>query len=302
MNSELNAWTFSAEPDFSFLTIKGADAETFLQGLTTQNIKTMTSEAARWCAATNHQGRVASSSLIIKIPGGFGLLMPSEVASAEAERLGKFVFRSKVEISVAPDPVLYFHTSDKAAAQGCPAFPAQSMGVHVGGSVIIVRLASADTPSGREKFIAIGHIPDSLKMEPNTSGQLTKSLMEEGVYLIGKDEMLEWLPQALNLDLIGAVAPRKGCYIGQEVINKTQSLGKVRRRMFLGSCPSAAGAQAGAKVFAAGEAVGTLLLSEKDRFLFVLQWNHKDDALTLNRGAVKILSLPYELTVPESVL
>ena len=53
--------------------------------------------------------------------------------------------------------------------------------------------------------------------------------MEEGIALIEKPESLEWLPQALNMDLIGGIAFNKGCYTGQEIVSKTENLGKVKR-------------------------------------------------------------------------
>ena len=38
---ELNSWTFSEEQDFVFVVVRGEDAENFLQGMLTQNVKTM---------------------------------------------------------------------------------------------------------------------------------------------------------------------------------------------------------------------------------------------------------------------
>ena len=44
-----------------------------------------------------------------------------------------------------------------------------------------------------------------------------------------------YIPQSVNLDLIGAVNFKKGCYTGQEVVARTHYLGKPKRRMYLGS-------------------------------------------------------------------
>lgn len=45
---ELNSWTFSEEQDFVFVVVRGEDAENFLQGMLTQNVKTMGPTDARW--------------------------------------------------------------------------------------------------------------------------------------------------------------------------------------------------------------------------------------------------------------
>ena len=41
------------------------------------------------------------------------------------------------------------------------------------------------------------------------------------------------MPQMANLDLIGAVNFKKGCYPGQEIVARMQYLGKNKRRMYL---------------------------------------------------------------------
>ena len=88
---ELNSWTFSEEQDFVFVAVRGEDAENFLQGMLTQNVKTMGPTDARWTAACNHQGRTAATSLIVRIPNGFGMLMPKSISQDEADRLSKFI-------------------------------------------------------------------------------------------------------------------------------------------------------------------------------------------------------------------
>lgn len=41
-----------------------------------------------------------------------------------------------------------------------------------------------------------------------------------------------FVPQMANMELIGAVNFKKGCYPGQEIVARSQYLGKVKRRMF----------------------------------------------------------------------
>ncbi len=41
-----------------------------------------------------------------------------------------------------------------------------------------------------------------------------------------------WIPQMLNLDLLDAISFQKGCYTGQEIVARTQHLGRIKRRMF----------------------------------------------------------------------
>ena len=41
-----------------------------------------------------------------------------------------------------------------------------------------------------------------------------------------------FIPQMLNLDLIGGISFSKGCYTGQEIVARTQNLGRIKRRTF----------------------------------------------------------------------
>ena len=43
----------------------------------------------------------------------------------------------------------------------------------------------------------------------------------------------QFVPQMLNYELVGGVDFRKGCYPGQEVVARSQYLGKLKRRGFL---------------------------------------------------------------------
>src|SRR5690606_25808894 len=76
-----------------------------------------------------------------------------------------------------------------------------------------------------------------------------------------------YVPQMINYELVDGVGFRKGCYPGQEIVARTQYLGKLKRRMFgarLATRPADETAWApGAPVMADGAAdpVGSVVLS-----------------------------------------
>ena len=43
----------------------------------------------------------------------------------------------------------------------------------------------------------------------------------------------QFVPQMLNYELVGGVDFKKGCYPGQEIVARSQYLGKLKRRSFL---------------------------------------------------------------------
>lgn len=295
-------WAISAEPDFRLLVVKGEDAETFLQGQLTQDVVKLSKGKAAWAAACNYQGRVAAVSLLFRIPDGFGLMLPASLAQGEMERLQKYVLRSKVSMEIAPLDVTYICASEATAAKvKCPGLPEDDMAVYEGNSTIVIRLPRKGADGFMARYVAFGPLPQGMVPAPESKNALMSALMNLGVAFIGTDESLEWLPQALNLDLIGAVATNKGCYNGQEVINKTQSLGKVKRRMFLGKAPIE-NVDDDREIFVQNEPVGRIIVDNGEQFLAILRWDFWDSPLTVQSKQVSLIDLPYEVTVPGSVI
>jgi folate-binding protein YgfZ len=50
----------------------------------------------------------------------------------------------------------------------------------------------------------------------------------------------QFVPQMVNLELVGGVDFQKGCYPGQEVVARSQYRGTLKRRMFVFSCDAPA--------------------------------------------------------------
>jgi folate-binding protein YgfZ len=62
----------------------------------------------------------------------------------------------------------------------------------------------------------------------------------------------QFVPQMVNFELLGGVNFKKGCYPGQEIVARSQYLGKLKRRTALATVDNAA-AQAGDEVFSAAD-------------------------------------------------
>jgi folate-binding protein YgfZ len=56
--------------------------------------------------------------------------------------------------------------------------------------------------------------------------------IQSGLPLITPATQEQFTPQMCNLELIDGVSFRKGCYTGQEIVARTQHLGKVKRRLY----------------------------------------------------------------------
>jgi folate-binding protein YgfZ len=110
-----------------------------------------------------------------------------------------------------------------------------------------------------------------------------------------------FLPQMLNLDLLGAMSFDKGCYPGQEIIARTQNLGTVKRRLARFRVPGDEAVAVGEDILGRdGTNVGGVVRSAADagrnEILGVVRVDALDGALhALDDRPLQRLDLPYLL-------
>jgi folate-binding protein YgfZ len=209
---------FHRLPDLGVIRLEGPDAPGFLQGQLTADLRLLEpgqSSPAAWCTP---QGRVIALLRLLRLEEGVLCVLPRELAADVAARLARFVMRAKVSVS---------DESDVLAVAGVSGWPAATPAAAAAASVLplpgerALVLAPAD---GIESTLAGGQAAPA-------------SAWEAACVRLGEPEVHactseSWVPQMLNLDLLGAVSFRKGCYPGQEIVARTQNLGRIKRRLF----------------------------------------------------------------------
>lgn len=210
-----------ALPGLGVLRVEGADALAFLQGQVTADIREMpagSSTLAGWCSP---QGRVIALLRIGPTPGGFLAVLPRDLCEAVSERMRRFVMRSKVTIT---DASAELAIAGIARDSGVP-----EAAVPLPGELVTLRL-----PSLRELLVGT---PAQLAGAAAGLAPASVAAWEARCIAEGEPEVYactaeSWIPQMLNLDLLGAISFRKGCYPGQEIVARTQNLGRIKRRLF----------------------------------------------------------------------
>jgi folate-binding protein YgfZ len=116
----------------------------------------------------------------------------------------------------------------------------------------------------------------------------------------------QFVPQALNLDAIDGVSFQKGCYTGQEIVARTQYLGRLKERLVLAhieGLPPAAGTRLYSPVFDA-QACGSIVNAARapgggSDLLAVVQNAARDSgevyADAPDGRRLALLQLPYRL-------
>jgi hypothetical protein len=104
--------------------------------------------------------------------------------------------------------------------------------------------------------------------EPMGTADWRRTEVLAGVPRIVPGTYEEFVPQMLNFESVDGVNFRKGCYPGQEIVARSQYLGKLKRRMFVGHgagpepapgsdvTPAAGGEPCGQVVIAAPDPAG----------------------------------------------
>src|SRR5262249_7144059 len=115
----------------------------------------------------------------------------------------------------------------------------------------------------------------------------------------------KFIPQTLNWDVLGGIDFRKGCYTGQEIIARTQYLGRLKERLYAFASPNAS-VLPGDRLFSrefADQPCGTVVNSAPAPdggcvLLAVLQIGAADSDVRaggLDGPELTLLPLPYEV-------
>jgi folate-binding protein YgfZ len=129
-----------------------------------------------------------------------------------------------------------------------------------------------------------------------------------GVPVIGAATQDLFVPQTANWDLLGGVSFQKGCYPGQEIVARTQYLGRLKERMHLfhvDGPPSPPATKIYGAVFG-DQACGTVVNAAAapdggSDLLAILQLSALDGALRVGSPigpALAPLPLPYAIPAP----
>lgn len=219
----------------------GEDTQHFLQGQLSCDVRTASLEKASYGGYCTPKGRLLSSFLLWQAISGNSYLMqfPAELVESTAKRLRMFVMRAKVSIQDSSDDFIRMAIAGKNARQLL-----QNM---LSGVIISTEpLTVTAIPDGQiichsesrfEILVNPSHAPSSWKQlgsQAQCAGAAVWDWLEirEGIPAIFKTTQEQFVPQMINLDVIGGISFKKGCYPGQEIVARTQYLGKIKRHMY----------------------------------------------------------------------
>jgi folate-binding protein YgfZ len=218
-------------PHIGVLRFAGPDAVNFLQGQVSNDTRRLTKGAPLLAAYSSAQGRVIAVLHLLPHSSGVIALLPRDVLAATCERLRKFVLRAKVKIEDVSDRLSLIGVlgPDALRAAGLPVPDAR--GYFERDGIGIARVGpTADRESSRYWMIREAR-PAEQGIAPDIETAWRLADIRAGLPTVYAATSEAFVAQMLNLDLIDGISFSKGCYTGQEIIARTQHLGRIKRRM-----------------------------------------------------------------------
>jgi folate-binding protein YgfZ len=157
-------------------------------------------------------------------------ILPREILAPTMERMRKFILRAKVQIEDA---------GDSLAVAGCVGEMAQSSSGYT--EIDGVGIAPVGLDKNRHWLIApAGKLPSTgdAAAAKRVEDEWRLADIRAGLPQIYAATSEAFVAQMLNLDLLDGISFTKGCYTGQEIIARTQHLGRIKRRLFRLQLPS----------------------------------------------------------------
>lgn len=218
------------------ITSHGEDSTPFLHNLLSNDVQKLAKDTAQWTSLSTPKGRMLASMLLFRDTDGHGMVLSADIAAAIQKRLSMYLLRSKARLTAMEDALIGVTGPDAAGiltAAGIEA-PHDRMRQTIAPGLRCIRIDSAD-------FILIA-VPETAPgiwqrlreagARPAGTDRWQLAMIRAGVPLITAATQEEFVAQMLNFELIDGVSFSKGCYPGQEIVARTQYLGKLKKRMY----------------------------------------------------------------------
>jgi len=216
---------------------RGEDAASFLHNLFSSDVKTLQTHHAQRSSFNTPKGRMLASAVIWREGADFILQMSADIAATIQRKLSMYVLRSKAALSDASSDLaviglagpnvahLLDHLGLKLPPETMNVSGEQIRVIRLDGARVMLATTPAACPELWRKLEAAG-------AKPAGTAAWTWLDIQQGVPLITAATQDEFVAQMLNFELIGGVNFKKGCYPGQEIVARTQYLGKLKKRMY----------------------------------------------------------------------
>lgn len=224
----------------SIVAVDGPDADDFLQGQLSNDVRELTETHSQLSSHCNAKGRMLASFRAIRRNNVIYLQMPRQTMPSLVKRLSMFKLRAQVELSDAGDRLVGIGLAGACAVQLLNDHAGQTPELEndatLYGDITLIRM-----PGSTPRFQIMGPVAalSDLWKRLAAGGAVPANTerwdlldIQAGVPTVYPSTAEAFVPQMANMQLVDGVSFTKGCYTGQEVVARMQYLGKLKRRMY----------------------------------------------------------------------
>lgn len=296
------------------LAISGDDAVTFLQGQVTNDVNLVTESNSHYTGYCNAKGRLLALFFAFQYNNTLHLSLDTNLTESIKKRLTMYVLRAKVTIEAVQTQVKRIAVAGEQAEsilasffKSLPQNPYESI---TDQGTTIIRLPLVKPAYQLITTIENGNaLWETLQDSFTPVNQATWHWLEiqSGLPEITTDTQATFVPQMVNLDSIGGINFKKGCYTGQEIVARTHYLGKIKRKTLLGSLKLTSDEMpnAGDSITdATQQEVGHIVRAIRDEnnnlhLLFECRLDSADNPLNWKNQPITKHALPYSIVEKE---
>lgn len=223
-------------PQLALIAVSGADADAFLQGQLSNDVRRVAPDRAQLTSYNSPKGRVLAILHLLRAPEGLLLELPRELLEPVLKRLRLHVLRSKVVLAASDRATFGVAGPDAPAvlAQLQLAVPTSPLEcAWTAGVAVVHRIGhplryTVHAPAAQAATVA----EQLAKLAPARTWDDWRGLdIEAGVPTVTAATQDRFVAQMINLDALGGISFDKGCYTGQEVVARVHYRGAVKRHL-----------------------------------------------------------------------
>lgn len=224
--------------DWALATISGTDSEKYLQGQVTADVAQLGEHQHLLVAHCDPKGKMWSNLRLFRRQDGFAVIERRSLRDAQLTELKKYAVFSKVTIVADDENVLLGVAGFQARAALKTLFselPDADKPLINDGATSLLWFEYPD-----ERFLLVTDVATAERVTEALRGeaQFNNSLqwlalnIEAGLPIIDAANSAQFIPQATNIQALGGISFKKGCYTGQEMVARAKFRGANKRALW----------------------------------------------------------------------
>lgn len=225
---------------FSVIHLKGANSKDFLQGQLTCDVSEVSLQKSSLAAMCDYKGRMLANFFCWGADEDYYLLLPDSMLDQLMTHLTKYAAFSQVALTRDDDysALIFTIDADKSISNKCEVDELARVSFDLAG----------DAGVAKQLFFLMGDkqqvnqvLADLSRCDSQQAGEGVKvdvdeesvalAMMQADLAFITPKTSGLFIPQMLHLQKLGGVSFKKGCYVGQEVIARTEHRGQLKRHL-----------------------------------------------------------------------